>query len=302
MIQDEGRGEMDWQTRINRAIDYIEARLEGEVSWAAAAAEANCSTFHFLRMFEVVAGIGPGEYLRRRRLTRAALELAAGEARIIDVALRWGYDSPEAFGKAFRREFGMSPSEARRPGTRLKTWPRLSVSLVLKGSEAMEYRIENKEAFGITGLAIRVSGANGENLVEIPKFWQRANSGGQVAALAKAMPKASRLEVMGVCATDDPASETITYLIAIETPADRSGLPEGCVDLGVPASTWAVFPSRGPMPAAIQEVWRRIMTEWLPGSGYEHAEGPDLEVYPEGDTMSAGYYCEVWMPVRKTGR
>lgn len=298
---DEGMTAMDWQTRLNRALDYLESHLEGDLSWEAAAAEANCSVFHFLRMFEVVAGLGPGEYLRRRRLTRAALELAGGGPRVIDVALRWGYETPEAFAKAFRREFGMSPTEAAKPGARLKTWPRLSVSIVLEGSQAMEFRIENLEAFSLTGLQRRVGMADGENLVAVPAFWKEAHASGAVAALGRAMPPGSRFEIAGVCLPDaDAASGSFSYLIAVETPGDRAGLPAGCVDLAVPAATWAIFPSRGPMPTAIQEVWRRVFAEWLPTSGYERAIGPDLEVYPEGDTSSADYRCEVWMPVRKT--
>jgi AraC family transcriptional regulator len=294
---------MDWQTRLNRAFDYIETNLENEMSWAKAAEAANCSLFHFLRIFEVVAGIGPGEYLRRRRLTRAALELATGGSRVLDVALRWGYETPEAFAKAFKREFDLTPSEAARPGARLKTWPRLSVALVLKGSEAMEYRIENMEAFGLTGLATRVSLTNGENLVVVPRLWAEANANGRVGALARAMPEGSRFEVAGVCLPEaDPTSSYFTYLIAVERPTVRTGLPEGCVDLEVAAATWAVFPCRGALPLAIQDLWRRIFAEWLPGSGYERGEGPDLEVYPDGDTASADYVCEIWLPVRKLGR
>ena len=223
---------MEWQARLNRAFDYIEAHLEGELRWEEAAAEALCSTFHFLRMFEVVAGVGPGEYVRSRRLSRAAQELTLGRPRVIDVALRSGYESPEAFGKAFKREFGISPSEAREPGATLKTWPRLVFSIVLKGSEAMEYRIENREGFRMVGLPLKVKMAGAAGVPEdkglIGRFWEKAMKDGSFATLLRLMPRASKLGVMGACVPEaDPKSCDFTYLIAIEAPAEKAGLPGG---------------------------------------------------------------------------
>jgi len=122
---------MDWQERMNRAIAWIEQHLLEEVEWDGAAREAACSLFHFLRMFEVITGVTAGEYVRRRRLSLAALELASGDARIIDVALRSGYDSPDAFAKAFRKLFGCTPTEERRPGARLRSSPPIAFSAPL---------------------------------------------------------------------------------------------------------------------------------------------------------------------------
>jgi len=295
---------MEWQARLNRAFDYIEAHLEGELRWEEAAAEALCSTFHFLRMFEVVAGVGPGEYVRSRRLSRAAQELTLGRPRVIDVALRSGYESPEAFGKAFKREFGISPSEAREPGATLKTWPRLVFSIVLKGSEAMEYRIENREGFRMVGLPLKVKMAGAAGVPEdkglIGRFWEKAMKDGSFATLLRLMPRASKLGVMGACVPEaDPKSCDFTYLIAIEAPADKAGLPAGCVEVAVPASTWAIFPCLGPAGPAIQGTWPRIMGEWFPSAGYERLEAPDLEVYLSEDASKADSRSEIWVPVRK---
>jgi len=291
---------VDWQERMNAALEYIENNLEGEIEWHKAAAEANCSTFHFLRMFEVIAGVCPGEYVRRRRLSLAALSLAAGETKVIDAALAAGYDSPDAFGRAFKREFGLSPSEARRPGVSLKTWPRLVFSVFLKGDTPMDFRIEQHEAMSFTGVALRTRQTNGINTREIPAFWQKANADGTAERIYDARPARSKMGLMGICVDDyNDKTQEFTYLIGIETPADKSQLPAGCVDVKAPAGTWAVFPSRGPMPGAIQEVWRRIFHEWFPASGYEHGPGPELEVYGEGDPQSPDYYSEVWIPVKK---
>ena len=285
-------------------MSYLERNLEEEIEYRRAAAEANCSTFHFLRMFEVVTGVTVGEYVRRRRLSRAAQELSEGEARVIDLALRFGYESPDAFAKAFKREFGVTPSEARGGGVRLQIWPRMSFSVVLKGDVAMEFRIEKRDRFEVTGLTVRASTENGANLREIPAFWDRCTAEGHVKSLERAMPANARMGVMGMCVNDfDEKTNQFTYLIGIERPAEaaaRKALPRGCVDVTVPAGTWAVFSSRGPLPGAIQEVWKRVFTEWFPASGYEHADSPDLEVYSMGDTRAPDYYCEVWLPVRKT--
>jgi AraC family transcriptional regulator len=288
---------------MEAAMDYLEQGLDGEIEYRRAAAEANCSTFHFLRMFQVVTGVTVGEYVRRRRLSRAALELSEGEARVTDMALRFGYDSSDAFAKAFKREFGITPSEARGGGVRLQIWPRMSFSVVLKGDVAMEFRIEKRNEFAVTGLTIRASTENGANLREIPAFWDDCNSKGHVKAFERAMPRDAKLGVMGVCVNDfDAKTNTFTYLVGIERPADaqaRKALPRGCAEFVVPAGTWAVFSSRGPLPGAIQDVWKRIYSEWFPSSGYEHADSPDLEVYGMGDIQAADYYCEVWLPVRK---
>ncbi len=293
---------MDWQERMNAAVGYIEDRLDGEIAWDAAAARAHCSTFHFLRMFEVVSGISAGEYARRRRMSLAALDLAAGQVKVIDVAVRSGYDSPDAFARAFKREFGITPTGAREPGVRLRTWPRLSFSIMLKGATPMNFRIESREAMKLTGLPLATTMENGWQLTEITGFWQKVMTNGSFERLLRSVPPGSKVGVAGVCADMDPSTPKFTYLIAIESPADRSNLPDGCVDRSARAGTWAIFESRGPLPTSIQEATGRIFGEWFPTSGYEHADGPDLEVYPPGDTTAPDYYCEVWIPVKKASR
>jgi len=293
---------MDWQERLNASIAWIEGHLEGEMEWAAAAREANCSLFHFLRMFEVVTDCSPGEYLRRRRLSRAAQELAAGEGKVLDLALKYGYDSPDSFAKAFKRLFGCTPSEARKPGARLGLYGPLTVSFVLKGLQAMNYRIEERPAFSLTGTWIRVTSDQGENFKTIPAFWEKSMKDGSFSALARAAPAGSGIGVCGVCADCGTDAAYFDYLIAIETPADRALLPPLCKDVAVPAATWGIFESRGPLPKAVQETWKRIFSEWFPSSGWECADGPQLEVYGPGDGAREDYYSEIWIPLKKAAR
>jgi AraC family transcriptional regulator len=294
---------MDWQDRINAAIACMEDSLEEEMDWEDAARAANCSLFHFFRVFEVVAGMGAAEYLRRRRLSVAALELAAGKGRIIDLALRYGYESPEAFCKAFKRAFGITPSSARKADATLSIFTRMRVSLVLKGATDMKYRIEELPEFKATGLVIESTSKDGANNREIPAFWKKCDEEGLVAALAD---KSGKLGMLGICLPMEKDGETFEYMIGIEAPADAAGLPKACRELTIPAGVYGVFESRGPMPDAIQKTWQQAFSEWFPASGYEHAGTPDFEVYPNfpppdprGDPASPQCYSEVWIPLRK---
>lgn len=294
---------MDWQTRMGAALDYLEGHLKDDIDLGAAAAEANCSAFHFMRMFEMVTGIGVAEYVRRRRLSLAALELASGKAqgiadRILDIALDCGYESPDAFARAFKREFGCTPSEAREPGLILHIYPKLAFTVALKGDTAMEYRIEKGKALRLCGFSLRTSGANGTSFKEIPEFWNRLMRDGRCAALCAAAA-GSGLGMCGVCHSCDDASGEFTYSVAIETAASLEQLPKGCVEILVPASTWAKFTSRGPLSANFQPLIKRIYAEWLPASGREHAGTPEIEFYPDlPDMEAADYWCEYWIPLK----
>jgi AraC family transcriptional regulator len=164
----------------------------------------------------------------------------------------------------------------------------------------LNYRIERHETMHLTGLSARVSTDQGRSTADIVAFWDMIRRDGTLNALCSAVAPGGRFECLGVYLDDyDMITHEYTYLVAIETPADPSGLPQGCVEVKAPAGTWAIFESTGPMPKAIQDVWKRIFQEWFPTSGYEHGPGPQMEVYPEGDTSSPDYYCEVWIPVKK---
>jgi AraC family transcriptional regulator len=291
---------MDWQERMTAAIDYLERNLYGEVDLAKAAAAANCSVFHFYRMFEVITGIGPGEYLRRRRLSEAARILSAGgDEKIIDLALRYGYDSPDAFSRAFRREFGCLPTEARKRGTALHSYPRLSFTVALRGDKPMEYRIEEMPAMEMAGVNVRVCTKEGKNFVDVPEFWKTVMRDGRYKALA-AKADFSRMGLCAVCRDFDMSSGELTYSIAINAPSDMSGMPRGSERFTVPASTWAKFTSRGPLHPNFQDTIKRIFSEWMPASKeWEHAGTAEIEYYPDGDPDSPDYWCEYWLPLKK---
>lgn len=292
---------MDWTTRLMQAVEYLEESLETEVIIERAAELANCSLFHFCRMFEVVVGTSPAEYVRRRRLSKAALDLAAGRVRVIDAAMHCGYETPESFARAFKRAFGITPSEAR-DGAMLEAWTPLQLSVSLRGDKSMKYRIVEKEAFTLSGVSIRTTQDGGDNITNIPRFWQQSTASGLLGNLSS---QCGSMGMLGICYDYDPADNHFSYAIAIEKPADSAeGLPDGCEDIRVPASTYAVFESIGPMPDAIQAVWKKIYSEWFPGTDYEHAGTPDFEVYPlqkscDCNPSSPDYRSEVWIPITK---
>lgn len=288
---------MEWLNRLNRAIDYIEKNLLSEVNVNVAAREAASSVFHFQRSFMMLTGVTVYEYVRRRRLTLAAQELALTDGiKVIDVALKYGYETPEAFTKAFSRLHGLPPSQVKQKGVNLKAFPRITFTLSIKGVVAMNYRIVERDSFKLAGKSLKVSCTEGENFRAIPAFWNQCNNDGTSEKICAINP---HKPMLGVCMNDfNKEMNTFTYLIAVD--------PEGKEVQGfetheVPASAWAVFESRGSMPTAIQDVWNRIYSEWFPATGYEHAGLPEIEVYYEGDTCSKDYFCEVWIPIKAKG-
>jgi AraC family transcriptional regulator len=291
---------MEWSERLNSAIDYIEDNLTGEIITEIAADKALCSSFHFQRIFYVVTGVTMGEYIRRRRLTLAATELSSGNPRVIDVALKYGYDSPGAFARAFRNMHGVTPQAAREPGVALVAYPRVSFHIRLEGGFNMDYKITEKPAFDVVGKARRFTTANGENFVKIPQFWTEfaESKDGQVLfGLNGGKPgPVTGADNLGVC-FDYEGMDEFSYGIAVEKIGDT--VPTGFEVIHIPASTWAIFDIIGAMPHAIGDANKRIFGEWLPSSGYEHTGTADFEAYFPGDVNSPDYHTQVWVPVKK---
>ncbi len=284
---------MEWLDRLNNAIDYMEKNLDQEIDYNEAAKISCCSLFHFQRMFSFVAGIGPSDYVRQRRMTLAAFDLLNSSDKVIDIALKYGYNSPTAFTRAFTAVHGIAPSMVRVHGVPLKAFPRITFTLSIKGGKEMKYRLEEKAEMRFVGKKEIVSNANGQNFARIPQIWEEVNKDGtcdRVQALSNQQPAG----VFGICANFREAE--FDYYVAS---ASDQPVPDGMDELLVPASLWVIFECIGPMPDAIQEVWKRIYSEWFPTSGYEHAGTAELEWYSDGDTDAADYLSEVWIPVVK---
>lgn len=284
---------MDWLNRFNEAISNIEQNLDGELDMNRVAQLACCSTFHFQRMFSYIADVTLSEYIRRRRMTLAALELQSGSEKIIDIALKYGYDSPTAFNRAFQSVHGVAPSSAKKSGVILKAYPPISFKITIKGEAEMNYRIEKRESFKIIGIKEHCVMGVDEAFEKVPLLWQKAYSEGIIEKLCGLMD--DRLKgILGVSSSD--LSQSFDYYVAVSSDKET---PDNLDELIVPEVTWAIFECVGPMPHSIQNLQKRIVTEWLPNSGYEYANAPDIELYFEGDQSAADYRSEVWLPIVK---
>lgn len=283
---------MNWLRNMNNVLSYIEAHLLEDLTGEVLSKVAFSSKFHFLRQFHMITGMNLKDYIRQRRLSLASKDVVMGKERIIDIAFKYGYETPEAFSKAFKNLHGVSPSEARKKGVMLKAIPPLSFEIRVKGEEQMNYRLEKKEKFYVTGISRKITTKDNQNFVEIPKFWTEVNTSG---VMNKMFPQMGPLGMLGVCHNMNMEEEEFEYMIGVEgkelTGVDDISLVE------VPEQTWAVFESIGPMPDAIQKVWQRIFSEWFPATQYEHADAPEIEAYLPGDPRADDYKCEIWIPI-----
>ncbi|MFG6335581.1 MAG: AraC family transcriptional regulator [Lachnospiraceae bacterium] len=280
---------MKWVERLNEAIGYMEEHLTDEIDYEQLGRIACCSSYHFQRMFTYMAGIPLSEYIRRRKMSLAAVDLQGSDMKIVDVAEKYGYHSPTAFNRAFQSVHGIAPSAVKSEGVPVKSYPPVSFKITVKGAEEMNYRIETKDSFRIVGVSVPLHKDIEQNFAVIPSKWQEVSENGTLQKLA-GMMNMPPMGVLGVSTCND--SEEWRYYIAVASSKESDGFEM----YTVPAATWAVFPGEG-INESIQELERRIVTEWLPASGYEYGDGPDVEVYINPDPQNAKY--EVWIPVVK---
>ena len=280
---------MDWLTHWNESLDYLEANLDGEIRLDELGRLAGCSAYHFQRMFSYLAGVPLNEYIRRRRMTRAAADLRKGE-RVLDVALRYGYDSPTAFNRAFQAVHAVPPSAARQDGVKLKAFPRIRFKFVLKGDTEMEYQIVTRPEFRIVGFRTPLPTDAEESFQMVPRFW------GEVGPRLHQLLPLMNTEPAGVLGVSTcHRDEENFYYVAVASSAPVSAV---MAEYTVPSATWAVFSGQGQTPNAIQELQKRIVSEWLPDSGYEWAQAPDIEVYLSAPGEEESQF-QVWMPITK---
>ena len=279
---------MEWIERLNSAVEYMEAHLLEKIDYEKVAEIANCPTYHFQRMFFYMTNISVSEYIRRRKMSLAAVDLQDARAKVIDIALKYGYDSPTAFNRAFQSIHGIAPSVAKKENTTLKSYPAIKFSILVQGMEEMNFRIETKEAFRIVGKSYPLSKVLEENFARIPHEWDTALENGTLTQLYGIMNDKPE-GLLGVSVHNEKEWK---YFIAVSSTEDSDNFEQ----YHIPVATWAVFSGRG-TNVSLQELERRVITEWLPTSGYEYAEIPDIEVYIKADPKDAIY--EYWLPVVK---
>ena len=278
---------MDWIRTVNNAIEYMEGHLMDEITLADIAKHVNLSAFHFQRAFSLLTEMSPAEYLRKRRLSQAGAELTGGDAKVIDVALKYRYESPESFTKAFTRFHGVSPMQVKK-GSPIQFMNRFTVRMAIEGGCMMEYKIEKWEAMDLLMHAKDFHAETSET--GIPKFWDEYYAHEEYRKIPG---------YLGLCAQQKSDGDEFRYGIGCKA-SDVEGIPEGFEIIHIPEYTWAVFKCIGPMPKAIQDMWERIYKEWLPVSDYELIPDYDIENYLPGDSSSRDYVSEICIPVRKS--
>ena len=288
---------MDTLKAYNKALSYIEEQLEDEISIETAAKIACCSEHHFRRMFSYLSGISLSEYIRRRKLTRAADDLRVKDARVIDIAVKYGYGSPDAFSRAFHALHGILPSEAGESGVRLKAFPKMTFNLTIKGAEEMDYHIVEKNDFRIVGIRKRVPiQFHGVN-EEISEMYRKLTP--ELIRRLKALSDQKPYGIISASANFPEGrmeeSGELDHYIGVVTSMDAQSDLEV---MEVSKGTWAVFESVGPFPETLQSVWGRIYSEWFPASGYESVEGPEILWHEHPDTAHPSYRSEIWIPVK----
>ncbi|MEU5639647.1 AraC family transcriptional regulator [Streptomyces milbemycinicus] len=282
--------------RLNQAMEHIERHLDQSIDGAGLARIAATSEYHLRRMFSALAGMPLSEYIRRRRLTVAGAEVLAGDASLLEIAVRYGYGSGEAFARAFRAMHGVGPGEARRSGAALVSQPRLTFRLTIEGSSSMRYRVVDRPAFSVVGFKARVPLVHVGPNQAIIDFIRGIEPG----ALER-LEKLSDLEPQGivaVCDDLDPSRAEGTELDYYHGVITSAAPPEGAAVLPVPAGSWAVFTTSGPMPEAIQYLWRDVFTEWFPSNPYRSRPGPEIlrtRLSPGKTEADA----ELWLPVER---
>ncbi|MDE5569599.1 MAG: AraC family transcriptional regulator [Ruminococcus sp.] len=291
---------MEWIKGIQRAIDYIELNLMEDMNYEDIAKQAYSSQFHFQRIFSIICGFTVGDYIRMRRLSVAASDLIRNNDKVIDVALRYGYDTPESFTRAFTNFHGVTPTEAKR-GKNVKSFSRLSVKLILTGGSTMDYRIEKLEDFKVICKRKQVFKQDGMTATpDISAFWSECMENGTTQKLAEYIPENPNIKgLLGICFSGIVEENEFPYGIGCE----YDGRPVNDSDfeiVDIPASTYAVFIIKGNMPDVFPETYKKIFTEFFPQSDkYEYGRGIELEVYPSADVDNPNYVCEVWIAVNE---
>lgn len=282
---------MEWTNAIQDAIVFIENHITDDITAEDIANHVYMSPFYFQKGFSMLCGYTIMEYVRNRRLALAGGELATTDSKVIDVALKYGYDSPDSFTKAFTRFHGVSPALVRKDNALLKSYAPLAIEISLKGGYLMNYKIEKKDSFTVLAVSKEFHYETCKN--EIPAFWQehcKSANGKNICGM------------FGINIDEEMGNDKFEYLIA-DLYVPSSDVPEGCITRTIPAFTWAVFPCVGPMPTALQDVNTKIFSEWLPAAKeYTFAAGYCVEMYGDPGKFPKGmqdenYYSELWIPI-----
>ncbi len=311
---------MDWLTSFKKAIDYMETHMLSDIGAKDVADAVHISPSYFQKSFKIVTGYSIGEYLRNRRLYLAGMDVlnavpadnsplqknpkALADKTVLDLAYKYGYDTPESFTKAFSRFHGMSPTQLKSQPTKIKVFLPLIVEISIRGGNKMEFQLEKRQSMQMIGLG-RIFSYD-TSYQDIPKFWcdfcsryctQDTPASPEEQAIRQTIAECIVGE-FGICVEDIDDGEHFHYYIA---GAYQGGaVPEGMSVFEIPASEWAKFNCIGRIPQSLQTVNTRIFSEWLPGNQeFEMSMPMNIEWYSNGNTESDDYVSAIWIPVKR---
>ena len=273
---------MNWVETLNRAIDYIEDNLLDDISLSEIAKHTHISNEHLQRGFSALAGLTIGEYIRNRRLSLAGLEFTRKNIRVIDAAVKYGYETSESFSKAFSRFHGFAPSVAKQNSIELKSYSRLIIKIIMEGGSIMDYRIVEREAFEVVA---KIEGLITAEYIEkaLLTSW---SVGGKLSRSIHLIAE----------------SENDNIRTHMGQELSHREVPEGFKVWQVPEYTWAVFKCVGAEPQAREEMWKRIYSEWLPQAKYEILQSVSSHIIyscTRDEINSPDNIFEIWLPVKK---
>lgn len=284
---------MDWIQQLNKVMDYVDENLQGEISNDKISEIACCSIYNFQRMFSYIAQMPLSEYIRNRRMTLAALDVIRGKEKIIDLALKYGYDSQDAFSRAFKHFHGVLPSTVKSEPVMVQSCPKLSFQIVVNGAKKMNYQIECWPAFTVAGIAHHMKTDQAFTLV--PPIWDNAWKDGTIQKFIQCFPDYRPAGFLGIAAGGNWGdSEEMDYILGITNYVDvpdcaHVSAPEGMREFSYPAATWVIINADGELPRAVQDIYHQFYAEWLPSSGYKLADLPVFECYLQEN------HQEVWI-------
>lgn len=269
---------------IQKALDDIEENLNRKLDIRDIAKRAYLSPYYFQRLFSAVCGVGAGEYIRCRRLSLAGEELSRTNSRVIDIAAKYGYDSPDSFARAFQRFHGITPSAARKEGVALRSYPPVRIRKTTEVS-MMEYRIEEKQSFAVVGVSRRFHPDT--SYQQIPAYWTEMLE----------QPGFPILGMYGICMDGENTNSEFDYWIADPYTSGQK-IPDGCRTLEIPGGTWAVFPCR---LKTLQDTNTKMWKEWLPNCPeYRLRSNCNIEFYfPVCEEDPGESAVELWLPVER---